>query len=227
MNTELLNTPLAEIVNTNFRASKVLDKYGLDFCCKGKRTLSEACKEKSLPVSDVIDDLQASLSSPQDDNPYTSLSNAQLISHIVEIHHKYVREHGPLIQNYLFKVSTKHGDHFPYMRDVFVLFSKLHSELLHHIKDEEEKVFPLILESSNNPERNNVELKSLITAMEEEHDVAGTLLLNIRRLTNNFEVPQQACNTFRVVLQLLEDFESDLHRHVFKENHVLFSRIAA
>lgn len=227
MTTELSNKTLAEIVNANFRASKVFDKYGLDFCCKGKRTLSEACNEKSLPAAAVMDDLNTLMSSTGDNDLFTDMTNTELIDHIVETHHTYVREHIPLIMNYLFKVSTKHGARYPYIKEVYVLFTQLRDELLHHLKEEEETVFPLIKQSGNNAASDNTKVLALIADMENEHDTVGTLLAEIRKTAKNFEIPPDACNTFRVVLHLLEDFESDVHRHVFKENHVLFQRLVA
>ena len=44
---------LARIVADDFRAAEVFERYNLDFCCKGKRTLAEACLEKGLPLESV------------------------------------------------------------------------------------------------------------------------------------------------------------------------------
>jgi regulator of cell morphogenesis and NO signaling len=60
--------------------------------------------------------------------------------------------------------------------------------------------------------------------MEQEHDLAGNALARIRQLTRNYQVPEDACNTFRTVLSSLEELEHDMHRHVHKENQILFPR---
>lgn len=221
MTTALLNQSLAEIVNKDFRAAKVFDKYGLDFCCRGKQTLSEACEQKVLAPDNVVADLAALLNAGNNENRYANFSNEQLINHIVTIHHQFIRESVPLILKFLNKVSNKHGDRYPYMRQVFVLFLKLGAELESHLEKEEKTVFPLI----SRPAGNEQQLLSLFLDMEQEHDGAGTLMEQIRTLSNDYDVPAQACGTFRTVLQLLEQFETDLHTHVFIENHILFPRI--
>ena len=48
----LANQTLASIVTLNHQAVAVLEKHHLDFCCKGKRTLAEACNEKGLSVEE-------------------------------------------------------------------------------------------------------------------------------------------------------------------------------
>jgi regulator of cell morphogenesis and NO signaling len=63
--------------------------------------------------------------------------------------------------------------------------------------------------------------------MEHEHATAGQALADMRRLTNNYAVPDDACNTFRVLYGQLEELESDLHLHVHLENNILFPRAAA
>jgi regulator of cell morphogenesis and NO signaling len=34
---------LGEIVRNNYHAAAVLEKFSLDFCCKGNRKIEEAC----------------------------------------------------------------------------------------------------------------------------------------------------------------------------------------
>ena len=201
---ELLNQPLAAIVTKNFRAAQVFEKYGLDFCCKGNRSLGAACEEKSIVTADILDELNLALATDKEENDYLKMSTSELADYIVNVHHSYVNQNVPLILNYLFKVASKHGDRFPFMKKVFVIFSQVRTELNHHMVKEEELVFPV--------------------QIEEEHDVAGSLLNKIRELTNNYEAPDHACTTFRLVLNLLREFEADLHKHVYLENHILFPR---
>lgn len=55
---ELITKSLAQIVNTNHRAATVFEKYHLDFCCKGKRTLQQACTEGELNLQNILSDLE-------------------------------------------------------------------------------------------------------------------------------------------------------------------------
>jgi regulator of cell morphogenesis and NO signaling len=222
-NTELLSVPLAEIVKSNFRTSKVMERYGLDFCCNGKRTLAEACTEKAIPIADVVNDLQSLVYTNNYDTNFDEFSLTHLVDHIVNIHHHYVREQMPLIHTYLDKVNSKHGDRYPYMKQVAETFFLLCNDLEAHLKREEEIVFPIIkdLEANNSV---NGELTLVTDAMEDEHTVVGALLLEIRNETKNYQVPEQACTTFSILLHLLKEFETDLHKHVYLENHILFPK---
>ena len=51
--TNIATQTLAFIVTKNSQTVPVLEKYNLDFCCKGKRTLAEACTENGLSI-DVV-----------------------------------------------------------------------------------------------------------------------------------------------------------------------------
>jgi len=60
--------------------------------------------------------------------------------------------------------------------------------------------------------------------MIQEHDAAGALLAEIRRLSNNFTTPEGACPTYHGYYDGLREFELDLHQHIHLENNLLFPR---
>lgn len=220
---------LAGIVSSNHAAVPVLEKYNLDFCCKGKRTLAEACKEKNLPVDTIVDELNHAVQ-PLASNKiqFDQMNAEQLISYILIRHHFYVKQALPTITGHLEKVAFKHGDRFPFMVDVFHLFSKVGEELTAHMQKEEQILFPRITEVEALHNTNHTRglsanyIAAPIQVMEMEHEQAGDLLYKIRELTNNFTPPADACTTFRVSLAELKAFEEDLHKHVHLENNLLF-----
>lgn len=223
-NQQMLEAPLAEIVRSNFKTTKVMERYGLDFCCKGKRTLAQACTEKGIPAKDVIDDLQSLLYTDEKRHSLDDMSLAHLADHIVDTHHKYVRDQTPLINKYLNKVNNKHTDGFPYMVQVADAFSRLSAELDTHMIKEEQVVFPAIRQLETDSTVHPKFLNLALEMMEDEHELAGSLLQEMRKAANNYEVPEKACTTFAVLLHLLAEFESDLHKHVYLENHILFKK---
>ena len=230
--TELLTKSLAQIVNGNHRAAAVFEKFHLDFCCKGKRTLQEACAESDLKIEEVVNELQeADLNSGYIDTiNYDELSLTQLADHIVNTHHVFVKKEIPLILGYLQKVSAKHGDRHPEMKKVLDLFATVSEELEQHMLKEEQILFPRIKEVDELiAEKKEITVSSAwllspIHVMEEEHDLAGNLLSETRILTNNYTPPVDACTTFRLSLAALQAFEMDLHQHVHLENNVLFPK---
>jgi len=227
--TNLSEQTLANIVTNNHFTVPVLEKYDLDFCCKGKRSLTDACMEKGLSVETVSTELEHSgADKPGHAMPFTEMTAEQLISYILIHHHFYVKQSMPTILSHLEKVVNKHGERFPYMVEVLQLFREIADEMTMHMHKEEVILFPRIKEVAAlldaHQHRNLVAsyIAAPIQVMEHEHDHAGNILYQVRSLTNNYTPPAQACTTFQVCLAELKEFEEDLHRHVHLENNILF-----
>jgi regulator of cell morphogenesis and NO signaling len=225
--TNIAEQTLASIVTANHQTVPVLEKYNLDFCCKGKRTLSEACTEKGLSLEAILEELQ--ISTGGDTALQFSAMNAeQLVQHILLRHHFYVKQSMPSIQDHLVKVAAKHGDRFPYMFEVLNLFITLRNEMSLHMQKEEVILFPRIKEIESLylfKQKRNIESNYIfgpVGVLENEHDIAGEIMSCIRELTGNYTAPGEACTTFKVVLAELKEFEEDLHKHVHLENNLLF-----
>lgn len=229
---ELMTKSLAQIVNNNHLAASVFEKYHLDFCCKGKRTLQQACTESELPVDEIISELEKTTQQNNDKVSinFDKLSLSQLAEYIVTTHHEYVKKEMPAIASYLQKVASKHGAHHPEMLKVFEILMALKEEMEQHMQKEEVVLFPRIQELEkqigigNQPQINITYLKAPITMMEHEHDHAGAAMAEIRKLTGNYNLPADACTTFRLSFAALEAFEFNLHQHVHLENNILFPK---
>jgi regulator of cell morphogenesis and NO signaling len=230
---ELMTKSLAQIVNSDHRAATVFEKYDLDFCCKGKRSLEQACNEKQLPVTEVATELKNLLAKNGTENllDFENLALGALVDYIIQTHHAYVKKELPQIFGYLEKVASKHSDRHPELIKIFQLFAAVKEEMEGHMKKEEIILFPRIKELEKHvkgePERFGVNityLQSPITIMEQEHDHAGTLLYEIRTLTNNYTPPEDACTTYKLSFAALQAFELDLHQHVHLENNILFPK---
>jgi regulator of cell morphogenesis and NO signaling len=223
---DISSKTLSQIVTTHHQAAKVFENYGLDFCCKGKRSLDSACQEKQIPLQNVLMDIENAVKNEGSFPAFDTMSLTELAEYIVRVHHGYVRTNLPQISEYIFRVATKHGDSFPYMKDVQVLFSELKQQFEEHMVKEEKVLFPGIklreLNFSVNMGPDYVQLP--IHRMEQEHDEAGQIMQKIRELTNNYTPPSQACTTFRLALNSLKAFEQDLHQHVHLENNILFPK---
>jgi regulator of cell morphogenesis and NO signaling len=223
---ELLNKTLSQIVTENYQAARVFEKYGLDFCCKGKRPLTDALTEKQIDSSLLVNELTEAIALPNTASDFNKMSLTELAEYIVRVHHTYVKINMPQILSYVLRVATKHGERFPYMKEVYILLAELKEEMDQHMVKEEKVLFPRIklLEISQDNVTNLEFLSGPISVMEHEHDNAGTIMQQIRELTNNYEAPETACTTFRLALSALEGFEHDLHQHVHLENNILFPR---
>jgi regulator of cell morphogenesis and NO signaling len=233
MNESLSSLSLAQIVNSNHQAASVFEKYHLDFCCKGKRSLEQACSEQQLAISEVTADLKNIFTKNNHVSiDFEKMDLIQLADYIVQTHHAYVKNEMPQIYAYLHKVSSKHGERHPELYKIFQTFSAVKEEMEGHMKKEELILFPRIkeLEKLANNENASLQLnitylQSPITVMEQEHDHAGSLLNDIRILTNDYTPPQDACTTYRLSFAALKAFELDLHQHVHLENNILFPKV--
>ena len=216
----------------NHQIVPVLEKYNIDFCCKGKLSLQEACRDKGIDVLDILTEME----SVQKDAggrsmPFVEMSQAQLVNHIIVHHHYYVRKAMPVIMGQLEKIAAKHGEHYPYMIKVKELFGIIQNEMDQHMRKEEVVLFPRIVEVERelgidpNLQIPKDYLSGPISMMENEHDQAGDIMFQIRGLTDNYKVPSGACTTFQVCLAGLSEFENDLHQHVHLENNILFPRV--
>ena len=229
---EIKELTLAQIVNNNHKAANVFEKYHLDFCCKGKRTLMQACTEQQVPLTEVTTDLEDVLKSTETSVEYEKMTLTQLSEYIVQTHHSYVKKELPLIYAYLQKVSSKHGERHPELYKIFEIFAAVKEEMEGHMKKEELILFPRIKELQKLTEQKKATLQinlnylqSPITMMEQEHDHAGGLLKEIRILSNDYNPPVDACTTYRLSFAVLQAFELDLHQHVHLENNILFPKI--
>jgi regulator of cell morphogenesis and NO signaling len=226
--TNIAEQTLATIVTNNHATVPVLEKFDLDFCCKGKRTLADACAEKGISIEAISEELERSSSIVPDKMPFTEMTAEQLISYIIIHHHFYVKQAMPAISGHLEKVAMKHGSRFPFMVEVLCLFKEINEEMTLHMHKEEVILFPRIKEvaAMNNAHQHNISGSGYIAApiqvMELEHDHAGETMHKIRKLTNNYTPPADACTTFQISLAELKEFEEDLHRHVHLENNMLF-----
>ncbi len=229
------NQTLGAIVGGNFLAASVLERYGLDFCCGGKRTLDEACSGRHIDVAKVEAELkEMPAQAGAEAGPDTTWDTADLADYIVSRHHGYVRAQLPVISAHLAKIARVHGERHPELHSVASHFAEIASEMQMHMMKEEQVLFPYIRALSKAataggplPPDMFGTVKNPIRMMEAEHQSTGNELDVVRQLTNDFAVPADACTTYRVCFEELEAFDRDMRRHIHLENNILFPKAVA
>lgn len=227
----LTDRTLGEIVSEDARAAVVLERFGLDYCCGGHRTLAEATAGSDLPLAPIVDALSA-LGAPEPDDRDQRWSDLDALTrHIRERHHAYVREMLPAIDGWLAKLVARHGARHSELADVWRVFGELSHDLMAHMAKEETLLFPAIDElaaarraGTRPPASPFATVLHPVRAMEDEHRDAGDRLSQLRALTHNYTPPPDACTTYRLCYGELQRFQADLIEHVHLENHVLFPR---
>lgn len=222
MSTTITEQTIGEIVRQSPSSVRVFESLGIDYCCGGKRTFSEACERARLETGAVLALLEKAsvgAAAPSDENRWSEAPLADVIAEIVNRHHAFIRTETPRLQALAAKVAKRHGAAHPELAYIEEAFTTLANELSTHMFEEERTVFPSI-ESVNG----DALPPDAIATMVAEHEDAGELLAKMRDLSNNFQLPEGACNSFRALYQGLEEFERDLHQHVHLENNILFAR---
>ena len=223
---------LGQIAAKDLRKAQVFKKYGLDFCCGGKKTVKEACAEKGLDVTKVEKELQQADRMPASRPlPYGDWSLDFLADYIVNTHHSYVRKNLPDIKAYAEKVRRVHGGRHPELLEIHQLVEEVYAELMAHMIKEEKVLFPYIKELvsvTNQTEPSHAAsfgtVQNPINMMEMEHEMVGKNMEKIRTLSNNYQLPEDACASYSLLYRMLDEFEEDLHLHIHLENNILFPK---
>ena len=235
MTTAFDSATLGAIVAADYRTAAVLERFGLDFCCGGRRTLDEACAQQGVDASEVLHALAAVPTSavPQE-VPDASWAADRLADYIVARHHTYVRAQVPVISAQLARLQEVHGTRHPELATIAAHFGAVADELRLHMMKEEEILFPYVralaaaaTHGTAPPPAMFGTVANPIRMMEMEHQSAGNGLELLKALSGNFTVPADGCATYRACFAELEAFDRDLRMHIHLENNLLYPRAVA
>jgi regulator of cell morphogenesis and NO signaling len=213
----------------------VFEELGIDYCCGGRKPLAEACAANHLEVTAVISALETAAAEPAKPTvDWSSQSLESLCAHIISTHHAFVRRELPRLEVLADKVVTRHGMAEPELARIMGALGRLDEELLQHLAKEERVLFPYIAaleraQRNGNPKPYGgfANVGQPIALMTKEHDEAGGLMAEMRRLSHQFTPPVEACPTYQALYFSLREFEQDLHQHIHLENNILFPRAIA
>lgn len=222
---------VGEIVAAFPGASNLFKAYGIDFCCGGGRILGEILRQRGIPEQSFLEKLQMAFDEAQrrresTETDWREAPFTDLINRIVKVHHAYLRQELPLLEQFVTKISVVHGAGHPELETLSRLFHELKAELEPHLVAEETELFPWIqaFEQSGAWEALAFAIKA-IDELETEHQVAGQLLFAMREATKDYLLPSDACRTYTLAFQKIQDLESDLFAHIHLENNILFPRL--
>ena len=231
-------TTVRQIVGRYPQTRCVFEKHGIDYCCGGKLALEAAAKQVQANLQTMIDDLDAALKVPPDERKpdekdWYNAPVPELVTHILEVHHKYMHTALPNVRQLVAKVLLIHGPkHGEVLQPVARLYAALDSELTAHLEKEERVLFPMILAnvaaaSGKNPATAEPNCRSVagpIAQMQYEHEKAGAVLDELRQVTTGYTLPPDACLTFTALYEEIKRMEVDLHQHIHLENNILFPK---
>ncbi len=186
------NITVAEIAARSLAAVRVFERLGIDYCCGGKRPLTDVCRQKGYDAATVQNELDEAAKATQDPaRDWNTAPLQELIDYIVNTHHAYLNRELPALSARLEKVyrvyNQRYGETLPGLPQVF---ADLRSELKMHMRKEEMVLFPVI--AAHQPFGT---MANAIDVMETVHESAGEALANIRKITQDFHIPEYACVT--------------------------------
>lgn len=223
---------IGQFVADDFRTAAVFSDYGIDFCCKGDRTIEEVCKKNNIEVEELLGKLlEIKISNSQQSIDYKSWPLDLLAEYIEKKHHRYVEEKAPVLRQFLDKLCKVHGQRHPELLEITTLFIGCAKEMASHMKKEELILFPFIkrmvkaqMEGSKIDSPQFTTVENPIAMMKHDHELEGDRFRKIVELSNNYTPPADACNTYKVTFAMLDEFEKDLHLHIHLENNILFPK---
>ncbi len=228
-------TPVSEIVNRDYRTADVFRRHGIEYCCGGRWPLETACMIKGVDTDQLIRELQDACRNLRLPAmlPFEKWTAEFLADYIVNVHHHYLYNTLPAFEPMLEHFVNEHRNKYPSFEEIQKGFSQLQRELVPHMREEEEVIFPYIKQVirawKNKDSYGSLLVRTLrkpVThIMDQEHHMFSGIIFKWRELTANYQPPDRACISHRVVLSKLRELDNDLVHHMYLENEVLFPEL--
>ncbi len=215
---------VAEIVTDIPLSADIFRKYGIDFCCGGNISINEAVKNKKVDAETLIDEINELPNHDQGNINVKYLDAPSLIQYIQSRYHETIREEFKNLSPYVTKIAKVHGPNHPFLIQLQDLYRQYRDGMLKHMAQEDEHDFPALIKLSRGEQVDHS--SDIIQSLVDDHTQTGQVLEDMRELTNQYQPPSEACQTWRLVYHRLENLERETHEHVHLENHVLFNKFS-
>ncbi len=226
---------VADIVERDFRTAAVFRKYGIEYCCAGKKSIEHA----SLMAGVELDQLKADLETAARKLPVLKHQNFEdwsvdfMTSYIINIHHGFLKTAMPEAETIVRDYAEHHQKKYPYMLEVAELFTLLRKEIFKQMEIEELELFPYIKQVAHAFEKGGGYGRLLVKTFHkplkefssQHYTIILDLLVRIRALTENYSWPQATCTNHRLSIRLMNDIDTDISQHLFLENELLIPLI--
>lgn len=221
MNLRDTNVTIGSVVAALPQAKIIFREYGIDYCCGGNRLLKDVIHQQNLSEAVVMNKLEQAQHDRQEQykatNDFTAMTANVLTDYIEDKHHSYMREVLPIGSELLGTILRVHGKNHPELFEVYRLFGTLRTDLEQHLLKEETMLFPAL----SQPDSEHNEIVRLTTDIIHEHVAAGAILEELRKVTKDYTLPEDACGTYVKAYEMLKNIEEDLHQHIHLENNIL------
>ncbi|QDP86660.1 DUF2249 domain-containing protein [Chryseobacterium sp. SNU WT5] len=223
---------IGSIAAKDIRKAQMLKEKGINFSCNGDKTVKEASAEAGISEDDLRTALNSTSKTPVAPSfDYDKWELDFLVDYIVNTHHRYIKDNSENLNDLAIKVAEHHGDNHPELNRLSTVTYHFLQDLLDNTVKEERVLFPVIKEmvakQRDAATVTTYKIGSLhepINLLRKEHEIAMEDLAFFRKLTNNYALPEDACNSYRYLFEKLQEFENDLQMHIHLENNILFPK---
>ncbi len=233
MNLDLHTKTVREIALDMPISTRIFEAHKIDYCCHGDTNFDEACRSAGLNPDAVIEQIGGVVDKlgNRELDWLNDASLTEVMDYILDKHHAFTRDEMAQLTALANKVATRHGEHLPALLELKSTFQELCDDLEPHMLKEEEVLFPYIEEMEARHDEKQpprfppfATVRNPVGMMSIEHEAVGELLVKMRKLTDDYTLPDWACPSFTALYHRLADLEADVHQHIHLENNLLFPK---
>ncbi|MHA7130346.1 hemerythrin HHE cation-binding protein [Algoriphagus namhaensis] len=224
-------TTVSELVSENYVFAAVLHYFGISFYQYSTDSLEKVCKKHRVHPSQLIAELEhwAVRKEPSPEELYLNPIEV-LVAYLKQKHYYFVRQELPFLSNLIAGIQPE-PEYAALLADLRIMFPLFVEDFIHHIHEEESRLFKRI-EMLQDVEEGNYSLsdallileKDPIDGLSEAHEAHDDEMEGIRKLTKDYMLPEEAPLTMRVLYHELQNFEKELSIHAQIEDELLFPK---
>lgn len=225
--------PIGQIVAEDFSTYPVFESHKIDYYNKGKRALEEVAGEHKIDLPALKNEIAGKKNPPSKENEdFNSWLLDTLSEYIVKTYHRNADKQIQVIKPALEKTCQEYGERYPSLLEIKKFFDEAAGVIAVHQKKEELILFPFIRKMAD-AEKNHKEfvkpsatrsVESPVDMLTHEHYKQSDLFQKIAELSQDYTSPEGVNGMFKDTLQLLKEFELNLHKHLHLENNILFPK---
>jgi regulator of cell morphogenesis and NO signaling len=220
-----------DLVSKNYVLASVLHYFGISFYQYPKHSLEDVCKKHKVLSSQLISELEAWAVRKEPSTDELFLNPIEvLVAYLKKKHYYFVRQELPFLSNLISGINGEPG-YGSLIADLRIMFPLFVDDFIHHIHEEESRLFKRI-ELLHNIEEGLFSLvdalkileQDPISALAEHHEVHDDEMEGIRKLTMDYQLHDQAPLAMKVLFHELQNFETELCVHAKIEDELLFPK---
>ena len=209
--------PVADVVLAHSGTASVLDRYHIDYCCRGHEPLARACEGRGVAVAALIVELDAVCAQPDENADPRTAPTSALVSRVLAQQHRYLRGALAAVSAAADDIAREHASRLPVTRVIAKNVDELARRMLAHLDHEEDVLFPAVLRGDRDV------VQPELAHMFDEHREFGDHFVRLRATTGDYRAPDDEPD-LADLYRALAELEGMVGRHHHVENHVLLPR---